>query len=288
MDEQREPAICLAPFRSSYTGYADSECRSYYRPLSDALERGEWPYDVGDDPSFFSHRFLGGNLTWGICRQQVRNSIRPGDIVVFFSFRQERESGVVEYRLCAVATVERKVRQVDIFEDPGLRVYRRYLNLLIRKRGRQGWEHYEGGSPRQMWHQDWVWRIVSHEGFRKKAFTKLSSGDFLPKSARIKRHPIGIAANYVIFSDNLTETYILDKPPSVARYRKSGQHEEWSTDSLSQQIKRLTVDCSKEHGGRGTLRTRNLQRAHPCDRWKMSFEEATRWRERLIHVLQNA
>jgi hypothetical protein len=287
MDEQMELTVYLAPFHFSHTGYGDGGCRSSYKPLSDALERGDWPYDIGDDPSFFSLRYFGGNLTWGICRQQVRNPIRPGDIVVFFSSQQERHSKAIEYCLCAVATVERKVWQADIFNDPGLRLYRRYLNLLIRKRG-EGWEHFEGGSPRAMWHKDWAWRIVDHDGWRKKAFEKLNASEFLLKAARIKGHPIEIAANYVIFSNRPTETSILDKPPLVALCRRSGRHEEWKTDSPSQKIKRLTVDFSKNHGGRATLRTCNLQQAHPCDRWKMSLEEATEWRNRLIHVLQNA
>jgi hypothetical protein len=48
--------VYLAPFHSSFRGYGDGDCRSEFRGLSAALERNEWPYDTGDDPSFFSQR----------------------------------------------------------------------------------------------------------------------------------------------------------------------------------------------------------------------------------------
>lgn len=41
-----------------------------------------WPQDAGDDPSFVASRRLGlrgGLLTWGVCWQDVRNALRPGD-----------------------------------------------------------------------------------------------------------------------------------------------------------------------------------------------------------------
>jgi hypothetical protein len=48
----------------------------------------DWPYDIGDDPSFYAMRKSGGQLSWGICRQDVRNSLCPGDIVAFFFISQ--------------------------------------------------------------------------------------------------------------------------------------------------------------------------------------------------------
>lgn len=143
-----EMGIYLAPFHSSFSGYGKSACGKPWGPLSDAVERGEGPYDIpGDDPSLFSRRHHGGNLTWGVCRQQVRNRLRTGDVVVFSSFRNALDVRKVEYRLCAVTTVERKIRQTDIWCAPELRVYRKYLNLLIRpNRSSDGWEHHEPGA----------------------------------------------------------------------------------------------------------------------------------------------
>jgi hypothetical protein len=60
-------------------------------------------------------RKFGGQLSWGICRQDVRNALSDGDIAIFFSFRKcsDNES---EYRFCGVATVERMVNQADIWK----------------------------------------------------------------------------------------------------------------------------------------------------------------------------
>ncbi len=38
-------------------------------------------------------RKFGGPLSWGICRQDVRNRLPHGDLVVFFSFRKFKETG---------------------------------------------------------------------------------------------------------------------------------------------------------------------------------------------------
>ncbi len=75
----------------------------------------EWPYDNGDDPSFRAMRKFGRQLTWGVCRQDVRNEISEGDVAVFFSFRKCGKYGEAEYRFCCVATVQRKVSQADIW-----------------------------------------------------------------------------------------------------------------------------------------------------------------------------
>jgi hypothetical protein len=51
----------------------------------------EWPFDHGDDPSFRSSQRLRGRVTWGVCRQNVRNQLRPGDVVVFFAADRLRD-----------------------------------------------------------------------------------------------------------------------------------------------------------------------------------------------------
>jgi hypothetical protein len=276
--------IYLAPFHSSFEGYESGECRSTYKPLSDALDRNEWPYDTGDDPSFFSAKRLHGKLTWGICRQQVRNALNLGDIVVFFSFRKRSSNSVIEYSMCAVATVARKVRQTEIWTDRTLDVYRHYLNLLIRPVGDGRWEHFEPGLPRAHWHSDWVWRITNHTGFRKPAFGSLDNSTTISGTPKIEGHVIEITPNYVIFSGKQYETYIVDSPPVVATCEKPGTVEEWNLRSPSPAIKRLTADFSAKNGGRGTLRTKNLQRAHPCDSWVMTPHDAAKWRKELIEI----
>jgi hypothetical protein len=280
--------VYLAPFHSSFKGYGVEDCRSTYKPLTEALDRNEWPYDTGDDPSFFSARYFGGQVTWGICRQQVRNAIQPCDVVVFFSFRHGEADWPVEYSLCAVATVQTKICISDIWTQSNLRVYRRYLNLLIRPGKVKGWEHFERGLPRDKWHHgDWAWRIAEHDGLRKADFDRLNDSNLFPAPARVRGHSVEIAPNYVLFSSDPRETHILTKPPVVAWCKRRGTTERWEGDTLSQKIKELTVDCSKQHGGRGTLRTINGQRSHPVARWKAPGDDVAQWREQLIAVCRN-
>ena len=273
--------IYLAPFHSSFEGYGVGDCRSGFRNLSRALERGEWPYDLGDDPSFVSQRYFGGQLTWGICRQQIRNRLAPGDVVVFFSFRKRRANEATEYRFCGFATVERKVSQVDIWGNPTLRVYRKYLNLLIRRGKSALWEHHERGSPRRMWHKDWLWRLVDHRGLLKREFEALSGRDVISSAARVQGRSLQIAQNYVIFSNSIGATHIAGEPPVVAWCESAGRVEEWTRDEFSAGIRRLTVECARRHGGRGALRTKNLQRPHPCDQWEVGASAGREWRDEL-------
>ena len=44
-------------------------------------------YDWGDDPSFFSAKYMLSDVnraTWGVCRRDVRADLEKGDVVVFF------------------------------------------------------------------------------------------------------------------------------------------------------------------------------------------------------------
>jgi hypothetical protein len=155
--DYRVAKVFLSPYMSNDVSKdSESGCAKSYAPLHDALRRGEWPYDYGDDPSFFCRRHLGGALTWGVCRADVRSQVQPGDVVVFFSFTKAGRQ--VQYRLSAIATVQTKLRQSDIFTNPLYKRYRRYLNLLIRpSRSTKGaWGHWEPGAPAQKWHDDWA------------------------------------------------------------------------------------------------------------------------------------
>jgi hypothetical protein len=135
--------IFLSPYKSELSERKRGGCGKAYAPLHRALSQQTWPYDYGDDPSFFCRKHKGGALTWGICRADVRSQLQPGDIVVFFSFTTNASEAT--YRLSAIATVEQKIPQSSIFLDPKFRTYRRYLNLLIKPADSNGkdWIHEE-------------------------------------------------------------------------------------------------------------------------------------------------
>jgi hypothetical protein len=104
--------------------------KGQYLAVETAILNGEWPYDNGDDPSFDVAR-RGGLLTWGVCRQDLRNSIITGSIVVFFSFTPLVTDEIL-YRLCGVATVTDKMNHCAIHRDHRFSQHR---HLCLAKNG---------------------------------------------------------------------------------------------------------------------------------------------------------
>src|SRR5579862_7511736 len=166
MTPEHETRIYFAPFHATLDDSSMSPCGSTIAAFKKALKLRDWPYDSGDDPSFYAAGRFGGQLSWGICRQDVRNRLDSGDMVVFFSFRKFKRTGDSEYRLCALATVDRKTSQIDLWKDQNLEIYRKYFNLLIRPSGSEndGWEHFEPTLEGSRLHDDWLWRIAEHRG----------------------------------------------------------------------------------------------------------------------------
>jgi hypothetical protein len=281
--------IYLSVFRSSRDGYSSDGCRKAWGPLSTALRRREWPYDVGDDPSFFSSRKYKTPLTWGVCRPQIRNSIRPEDMCVFFAADQ---TGIdrFEYRLCAVSTVRTKVRQSDVWLDPDLKKFSRYLNLLIRPHKSGEWSHHEPGSEDD--HKDWIWRIAEKRGLRPrgisgKHFKALERAKVFRENTTINGYPISIGQNYVIFFGDPEKTFILRHPPLIARCRKNRSAEKWIDDPVINRIKSLTLGTARIFGSkRKSLRTIHVQHAHPTIRWSMPPREAIKWRDEFVDFLR--
>lgn len=282
--------IYFAPFHATSDDSSVSACGSTIAAFTKAVKRQDWPYDNGDDPSFYAARKFGGQLSWGICRQDVRNRLRCGDIVVFFSFRKFKGTGDSEYRLCALATVDRKVRQSDISRDNTLKTYRKYFNLLIRPSGsRHGaWEHFEPTLDGSRLHHDWLWRMAEHQGFRKKDFKKLQKTDRLVQGAAVRGRSVILARNYVLFSSDVVETHILSKPPVIAWHSKGQAAEEWNQDKFSQAVKRLTLDVAAQANGRTrSLRIRNSQRAHRHIVFQLPRSKADKWRDEFLVLVKS-
>jgi hypothetical protein len=282
--------IYFAPFHATSDDSSVSACGSTIAAFKKAVKCQSWPYDNGDDPSFYAARKFGGQLSWGICRQDVRNRLRRGDIVVFFSFRNFKETGDSEYRLCALATVDRRVSQIDIWQDKGLEIYRKYFNLLIRplRAGHEAWEHFEPTLDGSRLHRDWLWRMAEHQGFRKKDFKKLQDTDRLESAATIRGRSAVIARNYVLFSGDAAKTHILSKPPVMAWHSRGNPAEEWNRDKFSQVVRRLTLDVAERaNGRRRSLRIRNSQRAHRHIVFELPHSDAERWRAEFLELIRS-
>jgi hypothetical protein len=279
--------VFLSPYTSIYPTNAQSfGSPKSFEPLHAALRKGEWPYDYGDDPSFFCRYNLKGNLTWGVCRADVRSQVQPGDVVVFLSFTRMNEQ--VDYRLCAIATVERKIRQGDIFSDPSYVKYSHYLNLLVRPTDGawRSWEHHEPGAPERDWHKDWLSRIVPFKFFSKGELDRQAQTHRVSLDSYLDGKQFRFGYNYVLFSDDPIQTLVLQYPPTVA-HAAPPRSEVWCPDKLSSEIFKRTVEEAQPKGVKRTLRLDNkvLQPHSPPIRWELSEREIGAWRNGLFEFL---
>jgi hypothetical protein len=271
----------------------------------DAVQRGEWPYDAGDDPSFYCARHFRAPLSWGICRRNLRNALEPSDTVAFIAHRKH-PGGLVDYRWAGFATVARKIRQTDIWEDQDHAIFRQYLNLLIQPNAGGGYVHREAHPGES--HADWLWRLTSSKGnsskgnkWKAKDFaayddTRCMKG-FVPGQDRAANGElIEISPNYVIFSTDERETVLLADPPIVAEYRLDwGPQlpERWSETPLAQGLRGMTLGLTAV--GR-TLRLTtadpkrtSMQPRHPHIKISSSATgSAARWREDTSELLRDA
>jgi len=249
-----------------------------FETVEKAIVAGEWPYDNGDDPSFYQAR-QGNPLTWGVCRQNVRNAIQPKDIVVFISFTTL--SGKITYRLCAVATVGYKLDHRFVMEDPDL-AGREYINVLIQPDSKnERWIHSENDRRRGARHKDWLWRMADHNGIEQKTFNRELSAayaqDWFSNATTISGKPLRMAGNYVVFADK----FIAKSPTEVAHASK-GSRETWTNNTLKDAIFR-----SAPKGIRTNIRTTNPSIAHPHIHWSLEFDRAKEWKDTLVKKIKN-
>ncbi len=273
--------IFLLPYHSE-PDQDIADARGRFEIVERAIIAGEFPYDNGDDPSFYVERH-GGRLTWGVCRPNVRSQLKVGDIAVFFSFTTvEPDSRYVLYRLSAVATVEAKLDHRAPFSDPRLKGSE-YINTLIRPEG-FWWKYDETDRREQARHGDWFWRIADRQGNTQERFNELlfarvcKEGGFA--DAHVKSGVVRLAGNYILFSNEADKTLVAPVPPDVAVAEK-GHIEQWNHQTL----RRLTVGTAADHGKRDHLRTLGQGHIHPPIRFSMAADEARVWRSKLITAL---
>jgi len=262
--------------------------RSQYLRVEQAIHDDEWPYDNGDDPSFYVAR-KGGLLTWGVCRQDLRNAIACGTIVVFFSFTSLPNDQIL-YRLCAVATVTDKLDHRAVHRKQQFSQFRDlYINTMISP-VKAGWRYGEIDRRPSQRHKDWLWRMAHHQGMTHKKFDKKHAVTYrdgwFPDRALVPGELL-LANNYVLFSSPPDRAYISSDPPEVAIAMK-GQHEKWTNNKL----RTITVGtaASRLTSRRDYLRVvnRSGRNVHRQIRFDMATDEASRWRDALIAALKEA
>jgi hypothetical protein len=267
--------VALTPLAASFVGAASTSAQCY---------------DDGDDPAFFSGEQLEGPPTWGVCRTTLRAKVGVGDVVAFFARRPDASSAGILYLFKGFATVARKISHVDIWTVPAEAAFQSYLNLLIRP-SKGGRNRYRWWEPAADHSDDWLWRVCGpryggkwkHEfgmlGSRKRfvnGFTRLSDG-------------VRICAreNYIIFSDDPSETAILPTPIEVATSPALSEVriEEWFMDGAVRQIRDLTIGQSSQAlGGRRGLKTTNPQVAHPHLPLDLVSND-TKWRSEMRRII---
>jgi len=280
-------SVYLLCFQSQKPASLDGANRQFL-VVEIAIKEGLWPYDNGDDPSFYV-AIKGGLLTWGVCRQEVRNSISVGSIAAFFSFT-EMTGGDVLYRLCAVTTVIDKVEIRALHTNDRFARFRDlYINSVIRP-AKDGWRYDESDRPVSQRHRDWLWRIAEHSGVTQTRFDKRYQRVYEQERfdhAAATDGGVMLAKNYVVFSTEEPEAYISSNPPEVAIARK-GEHEKWSQKALQS----LTVGTASQfHSSRRDyLRVVNSsgRNVHRHIRFVMPTDQAVAWRGELIRALKRA
>jgi hypothetical protein len=222
------------------------------RAFQSACESSTFPFDLGDDPSFFAASHLKGPVTWGVCRPDVRGQLSPGDQVVFFA--AERRPHLTEYKFVATLTVDRFTSHTDLWSDDSSNLSR-YLNLLVRP-SKGGWEHYEPGLNPTGWHGDWMWRLCERRGLRKSDLVRAGSNHVAGRELLLPSgQPVPVGRNYVVF-DHAT-AMVLAKPVVVATHRAGAPAEDWHAEPRCDELRRWIYGDSR----RG-LRTRNPQQPH--------------------------
>jgi hypothetical protein len=129
-------------------------------------------------------------------------------------------------------------------------------------------------------------RIVPYRYFSKAKLTLQGETHRVSEGSLIDGKQFIFGDNYVLFSDDPSQTLVLKRPPTVA-YSDPPRAEVWYNNRLSQGIFKRTVGQAKTCGVERSLRLDNkrLQPHSPPIRWKVEAESIDEWREDFLRFL---
>lgn len=264
-------AAYLSPLKRRPPARPSKFVASFY----DACDAESFPYDIGDDPSFFASRQLGGPVTWGICRPDVRGMIHQRDWVSFFSARRLFDLSAVHYHFVAALQVEKLLSHASLFKTTS--VLSSYLNLVMRPSG-TGWEHHEPGLHPRDWHDDWMWRICRRSGLRKKDVVEASRAHQDGAPLRMGATPLPLADNYIVFGQ---ESAIRPtRPILVAEFRQGDLTERWIENPTAIKIRALVFGESPR-----ALRITNPQQPHR--HFRRTLHSSDSWRHEMRQIVDS-
>jgi hypothetical protein len=228
-------------------------------------EYNNWHYDVGDDPAFFCANRYKSNVTWGICRPDVRNNIKANDVVVFFCFNCEQG----KYYFVGFSTVKQKIKQTDIWSNDVFSIYQKYYNLLIRKMYKK-WGHFEPLFKKKGQHKNWYSRLGA---LHPKDSFMVKDDSFLTEFI--------INDNYVIFYSEDKYQRILKHPIHVANWEKGRKKEVWENETNCDAIYNFIF----ANTSRKSIRIHERNSAHRHIKIIMTTDKLENWRDDFIELL---
>jgi hypothetical protein len=127
---------------------------------------------------------------------------------------------------------------------------------------------------------------VPHKLFSKDELKREAAKNSVSLDSYIDGKQFRFGYNYVLFSDDPSQTVVLEHPPTVA-HAKPPRSEVWGDDKLSREVFRRTVEEAQPDGVRRSLRLDNkVQQPHsPPIRWEPKKKSVEEWRNEFIGFL---
>jgi hypothetical protein len=118
-------------------------------------------YDWGDDPAFFAAQIFMGAVrcaSWGVCRRDVRQQLKPGDVVVFFCGKPRiKAHSIWDYYYIGLGTIESTVDRRCLWTEGQFALYRQFYNVLAELHG----EILVQKETFHPYHKDWERRALA-------------------------------------------------------------------------------------------------------------------------------
>lgn len=238
-----------------------------------------WHYDAGDDPSFYQF-FKRKSLTWGICRTNIRNRLKKDDVVLFYCFCED----CLSYFLTGFATVDRKIKQSEIWQKEEYNSYKDYFNILIRPDGTEKkWIHFERLAAIIGGHSDWVKRLMA---------SKEQNPSFVLNKDAINLSFL-VSDNYIIFKRNPADTYILEKQIKVATWIPKSKNEIWVESDVVSKIYEFSFKFANfgkykaiSRKNRTSLRVHDRNQSHIFINYELKIDGLNQWKKDFKEYLE--
>ena len=211
--------------------------------------------DIGDDPSFYCSKTYNSNVTWGVCRHNVRQGLKLNDEIHFVAC-DKTEKYFWKYYYVGFGVVKNTLTHKDIWNNEKYLLFQNYFNYLI-KPNKNSFDHFEQ-IPNEYWHDDWKMRISSERTYKKLSEIEedLEHGicgygvkKGISNSKINNQFPFG--NNYILF-DKEQSFFNLNNPTFLAEVKWNGRNlfTEWVSKNIRLLFSYNELKDSFTHKGR--------------------------------------